>query len=356
MKIHALDYPIFIGANVFDELNQFIKQKKYSKIFALVDENTLVHSLPIIQKNSDILVGCDIIEVNSGEQHKNITTCSLIWEDLTKYGADRNSLLLNIGGGVICDMGGFAASTFKRGIDFINIPTTLLSQVDASIGGKLGIDLQVIKNQIGLFSNPGAVFISTEFLRSLDKRQMLSGFAEIIKHGLISDEDFWEEIQSFNIMQIDSIDSIILESIKIKKQFILTDPYEKKGLRKSLNFGHTIGHAVESFSLSKDKGMLLHGEAIAIGLVCETYLSNRCTGLKKDLLKKISKFIKKNFSKYDLSKSDPAFLLDIMKNDKKNTNGKINFTLLEDIGYVKIDQHCTNEQVKESIEYYLNEI
>ncbi|MBL4716286.1 MAG: 3-dehydroquinate synthase [Bacteroidia bacterium] len=236
MKIHSLDYPIYIGTDVFDNLSSFIKEQNYSKLFALVDENTLTNCVPIIHEATDILVGCDIIEIPSGEQNKNIETCSTIWEELTKYGADRHSALLNIGGGVICDIGGFAAATFKRGMDFINIPTTLLAQVDASIGGKLGIDLQVIKNQIGLFSNPSGIFISTNFLKSLNNRQVLSGFAEIIKHGLISDEDYWDDIQDTDILKSKNLEPLISESIKIKKQIILADPYEKKGVKKSSEF------------------------------------------------------------------------------------------------------------------------
>ena len=356
MQIHSLDYPIYIGLDVFANLSSFIKDKNYSKIFALVDENTLINCVPIIHEASDILVGCDIIEIPSGEQNKNIETCTTIWEELTKYGADRHSVLLNIGGGVIGDIGGFTAATFKRGMDFINIPTTLLAQVDASIGGKLGVDLQVIKNQIGLFSNPCGVFISTKFLKSLDKRQVLSGFAEIIKHGLISDEDYWDDIQDTDILKSKNLEPLISESIKIKKQIILADPYEKKGLRKALNFGHTIGHAIESYSLGNENGTLFHGEAIAIGMICESFLSKETVGLNDNTLKSITSFVKKNFDSYDLKKADPDFLLDVMKNDKKNKNGIINFTLLQDIGIVKIDQNCSPEHIKDSLEYYSDQV
>lgn len=354
MKIFSFDYPIFIGNDSLKELSPFIKTKKYTKAFILVDELTCKHVLPVIGKYSDILVGADIIETESGEQHKNFESCIKIWEKLTKYGADRKSLLINAGGGVICDMGGFAAATFKRGIDFINIPTTLLAQVDASIGGKIGIDLNVIKNQIGLYVNSQGVFIYPDFLKTLNNKQLLSGFVEIIKHSLIADEDYWDEIQDADLTNIPVLENLILQSIKIKKQIILADPFEKKGLRKSLNFGHTIGHAIESYSLKNDKDALLHGESVAIGLICETYLSHKKTGLSKKELNNITKFIKTKFKKYNLVKADKQLLVDLAKNDKKNENGAINFTLIDSIGSSVINQHCSNEDIIDALNFYID--
>jgi 3-dehydroquinate synthase len=293
-EIKASDYSIFVSKDITKEINRFLKanESRYSKLFILVDEKTLEYCYPRLAAHIPAFKDAEIIEIESGENSKNIEVCTQIWATLSDYGADRQSLIINLGGGVIGDMGGFIASVFKRGIGFINIPTTLLSQVDASVGGKVAVDLNHIKNEIGLFSNPSAVFIGTTFLQTLDERQLLSGFAEMIKHALISDEIYWKKIKEADIFDFEKIDPLIETSIHIKNKIVQEDPFEKNN-RKALNFGHTIGHAIESYFLLKQNSrkQLLHGEAIAVGMICEAYLSNRIVKLPNDTLEEITSFI-----------------------------------------------------------------
>ena len=291
----------------------------------------------------------DIIEINAGEESKDIDFCIGIWKMLIDFGADRKSLLINLGGGVISDMGGFAASTFKRGIDFVHVPTTLLSQVDASVGGKTGIDIDSIKNIIGTFTQPKAVFISYDFLKSLPARQILSGTAEMLKHGLITDAAFWQALKNSDL-SIPSLE-LIYWSIEIKNKIVIEDPTEQ-GIRKALNFGHTVGHAVETNSLLNDKDPLTHGEAIAIGMICEAYLSHKKTGLGLDELDEIVRVISGLYPKYPLEETNYDTLCAIMLKDKKNQNGKINCTLLTRIGQCQLDNICTDAELCESLSYY----
>lgn len=346
--IQSIDYTIFFE-NSLQQLNKFLAESKYSKVFILVDSNTEIHCLPIVH---EILKGTeyDLIEVTPGEENKNIDFCIGIWRMLLDFGADRNSILINLGGGVLTDMGGFAASTFKRGIDFVQVPTTLLSQVDASVGGKTGIDMDNVKNIIGTFTQPKAVFINTGFLSTLDKREIRSGFAEVIKHGLIYDALLFEKLKTLGPEGL--TDDIIYRSIDIKNEVVKADPFEK-GLRKILNFGHTIGHAVESYSLAHDNKMpLLHGEAIAIGFICEAYLSVKKNGFKEEQLTETVKTIANVFPAYNLKKNSYPALLEIMKNDKKNSAGQISFSLLSEIGKCDFDNFCSEEEIFESLDYY----
>lgn len=347
--IKSISYSVFFE-NSLGELHHFLNEKKYSKVFVLVDSNTEVHCLPLLQEAlGDIQF--DLIEVSPGEENKNIDFCIGIWRMLLDFGADRNSIMINLGGGVITDMGGFAASTFKRGIDFVQVPTTLLSQVDASVGGKTGIDMGDVKNIIGTFTQPKAVFIHTGFLKTLTERELRSGYAEVIKHGMIYDRDLFNSIR--NLSPADLNDQIIHRSVEIKNEVVIEDPLEK-GLRKILNFGHTIGHAVESCSLRHDEKPLLHGEAIAIGFICEAWLSVKRNGLKKSELEEIVKILKSIYPAYKLDKSAYPELLEIMKNDKKNTAGRISFSLLSEIGKCGFDVFCTEEEIFESLDYYLS--
>ena len=343
-------YSIFFE-NSLNELVNFLEKNSYSKILVLVDSNTEKHCLPLLQQHLTPGFTFDVIEVDPGEENKNIDFCIGIWQNMLDFAADRNSLLINLGGGVITDIGGFAASTFKRGIDFVQIPTTLLSQVDASVGGKTGIDMNHVKNIIGTFTQPKAVFIEPEFLRTLDKRQLYSGFAEVIKHGLIYDKDFFRQLKGIKPEQIST--GSIYHSIEIKNEVVKSDPFEK-GVRKILNFGHTIGHAVESYSLQNDKNPLLHGEAIAIGFICEAFISAKSKGLPETELKEISALINSLYPKYSITKSCYPKLLELMKNDKKNSLDQINFSLLTNIGHCNIDNFCTNDEIYQSIDYYLN--
>jgi len=346
--IQSDSYAIYFE-NSIEELVKFVKQGNYSRFFILTDENTAKHCLPVVQHHFAGLDNFDIIEINSGEESKDIDFCIGIWKMLIDFGADRKSLLINLGGGVISDMGGFAASTYKRGIDFVHVPTTLLSQVDASVGGKTGIDLDGIKNIIGTFTQPKAVFIAYDFLKTLPARQVLSGTAEMLKHGLIMDKAYWGALKASDLSK-PTIEHIY-RSIEIKNEVVMDDPTEQ-GIRKALNFGHTIGHAVETNSLLTDESPLTHGEAIAIGMICEAYLSFKKTGLVKDELDEIISVINGLYPKYNLGDVDFSTLCTIMLKDKKNQNGKINCTLLSRIGECRLDNICTDEELCESLAYY----
>ncbi len=347
--IQSISYPVVFNDD-FAALNQFLQEKKYSKIFFLVDESSEKQCLPLVIEKLKI-TDYDLIEVTSGEENKNIDFCIGIWKMLIDFGADRNSLLINVGGGVITDMGGFAASTFKRGIDFVQIPTTLLSQVDASVGGKTGIDMDHLKNIIGTFAQPKAVFIHTNFLKTLPQRQLISGFAEMLKHGLIADRNYFYLLKEASPENIDP--ELIHHSIEIKNKVVLQDP-EEKGLRKILNFGHTIGHAVESYALQNGKNPLLHGEAIAIGMICEAFLSARKTGLSQQELAEIVHTFQKFYEKHTIKEASVPALIELMKSDKKNSSGQINCSLLTQIGQCTIDYFCTEDELCESLKFYIN--
>lgn len=319
-EIKAIDYSIWIGKNSFSKLDI----SNYSQVAILVDENTKRDCLSKLPQIENAL----IIEIKSGEEYKNISTCSFIWEQLTINNFDRNSLLINLGGGVIGDMGGFCAATYKRGLEFIHIPTTLLAMVDASVGGKLGIDFKGFKNQIGLFNNPKAVLISSEFLETLAESELKSGFAEVLKHALISDNSLWLKLKNTPFTDLDWED-IIDTSVQIKNKIVLADPFEK-GERKKLNFGHTFGHAIESYYLEKGTP-ISHGEAVFMGMILETKISDLSETDKNE----IKNYVLSNFAlPYTPKKSS---LHKFLKNDKKNQNGKINFTLLNGIGNCSLD-------------------
>ena len=319
-EIKAIDYSIWIGVNSLSKLDI----STYSKVAILVDENTKRDCLYKLPKIENAI----IIEIKSGEEYKNISTCNFIWEQLTINNFDRNSLLINLGGGVIGDMGGFCAATYKRGLEFINIPTTLLAMVDASVGGKLGIDFKGFKNQIGLFNNPKAVLISPEFLETLAESELKSGFAEVVKHTLISDNSLWVKLNNTPYTDLDWKD-IIDTSVRIKNKIVLADPFEK-GERKKLNFGHTFGHAIESYYLEKGTP-ISHGEAVFMGMILETEISDLSETDKNE----IKNYILSNFSlPYTPKKLN---LHKYLINDKKNQDGKINFTLLSGIGKCSFD-------------------
>ncbi|MGZ3752666.1 MAG: 3-dehydroquinate synthase, partial [Mucilaginibacter sp.] len=297
--LNSISYPIYFNDTIA-ELAKFVEQGKYSRFFVLTDENTAEHCLPVIRKHIDKLDNFDIIEINSGEESKNIDFCIGVWKMLIDFSADRQSLLINLGGGVISDLGGFAASTYKRGIDFVHVPTTLLSQVDASVGGKTGIDMDNIKNIIGTFTQPKAVFIEHSFLQTLPERQILSGLAEMLKHGLIADASYWNLLKNSDLKKPSA--KLVYHSVEIKNKVVIEDPHEM-GIRKSLNFGHTVGHAVETYSLMNDENPLTHGEAIAIGMICEAKLSNMKIGLSDDELTEIVKTIVDLYPKYAIAES-----------------------------------------------------
>ncbi len=340
-------YSIFFDNSLF-EFNDFVERGNYSSVFILVDENTKQHCLPFLDKN--LSTSFAVIEIESGEKNKSLRTCERVWNALLENHADRNSLMVNLGGGVIGDMGGFCAATYKRGFDFVQIPTTLLSQVDASVGGKLGIDFNGYKNNIGMFKNPKAVFVNTQFLKTLPTNELRSGFAELIKHELISQNGQWPAFQKIKEVTVESVAPFIEDSIALKNEVVISDPMEK-GLRKILNFGHTIGHALETYHLNSEKH-LLHGEAIAIGMICECYLSNKLTGLSDDGLKDISNYLTTIFGHHQNLMVDTDQLIKIMQQDKKNKGKIINFTLLKNIGQPILNQETTHKLILESLDYY----
>lgn len=331
----------------YQSLNKIIDKKKYSKVFLLVDENTENFCLKIFKEKSNLEP--NLIRISSGEENKNIHTCIKIWNSLIDLNADRKSLLINLGGGVITDIGGFSANTFNRGIDFVNIPTTLLSIVDASVGSKTGINQNGIKNKIGTFYDPKLVIIDTEYLKTLEQRQINSGYCEIFKHSLISKVNSkFEYLTDCN--EIDFSSNIIINSIKIKNNFVCEDKYEKK-LRKGLNFGHTIGHAIETHFMFNDK-KLLHGEAIAIGIIVESYLSKQICGFNIEKVDKIKNHLLKIFPKIKFNSSSINNIIKMMEHDKKNTEKKVNFVLLSDIGKLIFDVNVPNSNILKAFEYY----
>lgn len=339
-------YTVFVG-DFKAPLEELLATKDYSNVFAIVDENTALHCLPILQSSIPTI---KTIQIQAGEINKGLTTCQNIWSSLMNQQADRNALVINLGGGVIGDMGGFCASTFKRGMDFIQIPTTLLSQVDASIGGKLGIDFMQVKNSVGLFKDPTSVLVDTGFLKTLSTAEIRSGFAEIIKHSLIADREQWNQIKTITDLSTIQWDDYVFPSLLIKQRIVEQDPYEK-GIRKALNFGHTIGHAVEGLALEGSRP-LLHGEAIAIGMICESWLSHQIVGLPANELEEISQFFLRVYDHYDLSDLPIEDLLNLMSNDKKNIGKAINFSLLPAAGQVHINQTCSPELIIKSLDYY----
>ncbi|MBD0831936.1 3-dehydroquinate synthase [Aestuariibaculum sediminum] len=351
-SISAGDCTIHFNKVCYTSINQHINNNNYSKIFILVDENTHQFCLPNFLKLLETDITIEIIEIESGEINKTIDTCVGVWNTLSELGADRKSLLINIGGGVITDLGGFVACTFKRGISYINVPTTLLSMVDASVGGKTGVDLGHLKNQIGVISNPDLVLIDTQYLSTLPQNQMRSGLAEMLKHGLISSEEYWNKFQDLSALNAEDLDLLIHESVEIKKHVVEIDPFEN-GLRKTLNFGHTLGHAIETHFLSDPKkNTLLHGEAIIIGMILAAYISSELVGFPMETTLKIKDFFIDYYGKVDIDKNDRKPIMDLMKYDKKNNYGNINFVLLEAIGKPKIDCLVDEKIIIDAFEFY----
>ena len=337
--------------DLYSSITEKISSDKFSSIFILVDENTDQFCLEIFIKKSGIKLFNKII-IASGEDNKNIDTCVSIWDQLNSYKADRKSLLINLGGGVLTDIGGFAASTYLRGIKFINIPTTLLGMVDAAHGGKTGIDFKLLKNQIGVFNEPIEVLLDNEYLKTLSKEEFINGYAEVVKHSLLTNKP---DLTFNSLVKLDLFkdsDYIINSYSKVKNEIVKSDKYESN-IRKVLNLGHTIGHAVESYSHISDKIVdLKHGQAIVIGIITELYISHRKFNFPlKDVIS-VKNHLNKYFNSIPLEKSDIINIYDLMVYDKKNEGSKINFVLLKEIGKPVIDQIVDKQLFKESFEFY----
>lgn len=352
MNFSSKQAPVFYSENAYEQINNFIGNSSYSTLFILVDTNThnlcLASFLEKLQTDKTL----EIIEMEAGEENKNIETCTGIWNVLSELGADRKSLMINLGGGVVTDLGGFIAATFKRGIAYINVPTTLLSMVDASVGGKTGVDLGNLKNQIGVITQPEMVLIDTSYLDSLPANEMRSGLAEILKHGLIADRKYWDKATNLQDLTLDDLEHLIAESIEIKTRIVEKDPKEEN-LRKTLNFGHTLGHGIESYFLSNsEKETLLHGEAIAVGMIMALYASHRITDFPKNELREVSEKIIGIFPKVKISESEFEEIIELLKFDKKNSHGKVNFVLLKNFGDPVIDCSVPREILFDALKFY----
>lgn len=332
-------------------LEQAIEKCPHDKLFVLTDEHTTSLCMPALRELSPLKNAVEIV-IGAEDTHKTLDTLASVWQALSEKGASRHSLLINVGGGMVTDLGGFAAATFKRGIAYINIPTTLLAMVDASVGGKTGINFNGLKNEIGSFFPASSVLIETEFLRSLDRYNFLSGYAEMLKHGLISTPAHWSELLTFNTEHIDysELKQLVGRSVQVKEDIVLQDPFEH-GIRKALNLGHTVGHAFESLALAENRHVL-HGYAVAWGVVCELYLSNVKAGFPTDKMRQTIQFIKENYGTFFIDCKTYDRLYEYMLHDKKNSSGIINFTLLKEVGDVSINQSATKDEIFEMLDFY----
>ena len=350
--IQSTNYMVYFNNEAYVALNTLLKETAYSKLFILVDSNTHELCLPDFLANLATDIVIEVIEIENGEIFKNIETCTGVWNAISELGGDRKGLILNLGGGVVTDLGGFVAATYMRGIDFVNVPTTLLSMVDASVGGKTGVDLGALKNQVGVFATPQMVLIITDFLKTLPAEELRSGMAEMMKHGLIADISYWGNFKNLKSLSYSDLDSLIYTSVLIKNEVVLAD-LKEQNLRKTLNFGHTLGHAIESFYLtSASHRTLLHGEAIAIGMILAAYLSYEVLNLSLETVEDIKHTIVNYFEKISIEESDYNTIINLMKHDKKNAYGNVNFVLLEAIGKPKIDNVVSNELIIKAFEYY----
>ena len=344
---------ITFGTEALLRFSKELQAKDYSSLFLLVDTHTQEFCLPGFVSQTG-LTQLEVLVMEPGEEHKTLQTCENLWNQLSERGADRNSALINLGGGVVTDLGGFVACAFKRGIDFYNLPTTLLAMVDASVGGKTGIDLGALKNQIGIIEEPKQVLIDAQWLQTLPQEELRSGFAEMLKHGLISNKDYWEQLKSLPKLEAATLAEFIKPSVAIKKQVVLEDPREKH-LRKILNFGHTLGHAIESYYLTHPiKKRLLHGEAIAIGMVMEAYLGVSCCSFSNVAAEEIKKTFAQFYPPVEIDAQDREGILELLRHDKKNKAGRVNFVLLKSIGVPEIDVEVPQELFTQAFEFYGN--
>jgi 3-dehydroquinate synthase len=346
---------LFFG-NLEESGFEKILSEKYpdSRFIILTDEN--VNSLwsEFLVTNFDFLSRAEIIEIPAGEENKNLEICHSVWQTLSEMNVSRKDVLLNFGGGMVTDLGGFVASTFKRGIPFVNIPTTLLAQVDASIGGKTGIDLDAFKNQVGTFAEPDFVFISNEFLETLPAEHLISGFAEMLKHGLISDEDYWNDLIKIRPENSENLIPFIKKSVQIKSEIVQSD-FNEIGKRKTLNFGHTIGHALEGYFLNS-QNPLLHGHAVGLGMLAESYISHLRGKISKEEFDAIDLVVSNLYANFLIEQPDIEKLMELMKNDKKNSSDQIRFVLLNGIGNCEFDCQIEQQLIVDSIQFISKKI
>lgn len=368
LRLEVMEQRIIISRNLHQELATAISECEHDRLFVLTDENTEKACWPLI-KDFLCLRNAQLITIKADDTNKTLESVCHVWSELQRMGATRHSCMINLGGGMVTDLGGFAASTYKRGIDFINIPTTLLAMVDASVGGKTGINYGGLKNEIGVFNDSKYVILDTHFLKTLDRENILSGYAEMLKHGLISDEKMWAELigfmdESLWFMddsqdkqqqatinhKLSTLNQLLADSVKVKERIVEEDPKEH-GIRKALNVGHTVGHAFESFAMKKGEP-ILHGYAVAYGMIAELYLSAVKCGFPQDKLRQTVNFIREQYGQMLITCDDYPELLELMTHDKKNTSGQINFTLLGNIGDIRINQTATEEDIKEALDFY----
>lgn len=341
---------VVISDDISTELGKAIAQCPHDKLFVVCDTTTRDLCLPLVSHMQEIKEA-KVIAIQPTDSHKDLESMTQVWLGIGNGGGTRHSLVINLGGGMVTDLGGFAASTFKRGVKFINIPTTLLAMVDASVGGKTGINFNGLKNEIGVFNNADCVILDTDFLRTMDSENLCSGYAEMLKHGLISNDSLWNELVTFDILapDFDQLRRMVADSVKVKERIVEEDPLEH-GIRKALNVGHTVGHAFESFALKRKP--VLHGYAVAYGIVCELYLSARKAGFPTEKMHATVRYITNHYGKMPITCDDYPELFELMTHDKKNTAGIINFTLLADIGDIRINQTATKEEIFEALDFY----
>lgn len=341
--------------HLVNDVEKAILKIPHDKLFILTDENTHSHCLPLLTGISLLQEAKEIV-IPAGDSNKTIENLSRVWQLLTENGATRHSLLVNLGGGMITDLGGFAAATFKRGINYINIPTTLLGAVDASVGGKTGINFEGYKNEIGSFYPSASVIISPDFFHSLDRSAILSGYAEMTKHALIHSNEEWEELLAYSFDQIDysRLSELVVRSVKIKQDVVEKDPFERN-IRKALNFGHTTAHAFESFAMHSEKPVP-HGYAVAWGMIVELWLSHRLCGFPKEKLQRTVRFIQEHYGAFPITCGHYETLYEIARHDKKNIGNTIHFTLLSDIGELQIDQTAEKELLFEAFDFYRDSV
>ena len=341
---------VIISRHLKTELAKAIAECEHDRIFVLVDETTNKLCWTLV-KDYLCLKDAQTIVIGATDRRKNLDTLIHVWESLQQGKATRHSLLINLGGGMVTDLGGFAASTYKRGINFINIPTTLLAMVDASVGGKTGINFGGLKNEIGVFNDAEFVLLDTNWLRTLDEENIRSGYAEMLKHGLIADDTMWAELINFNLAQpnLRQLASMLNKSVRIKERIVTEDPHEK-GIRKALNLGHTFGHAFESWAMKRQP--VLHGYAVAFGLIAELYLATTRTDFPTERMRQTVNFIRAYYGSLPITCNDYPELIELMHHDKKNHGNEINVTLLGGIGDIRIDQTITEEDIKEALDFF----